>query len=126
MTKQLTHNGREVLLCEVPEGAECFEFVPTPDFGNYLDFSFSDGAAGNRQLPPGSWKLAFSSPLAPTESEAAEWVEDRHPHYGYRDYGESRFDLNGWLKRTALTSYQSWLRSLGFENPERVIPLVKQ
>lgn len=111
-------------MVQIPEGAKNFTIIESH---RYFKSPRIEHSIGGVDLPKkGNWSFVFASPLSPTEEEASEWVDNRHPHYGYRDYEESEFDINGWLRSTSILSLQSRIRSEGFADPSRVIVLVKQ
>lgn len=117
--KEITINGKRILLVEVSETDieyALYFFIGTD---NQLYYNWGQLDVLLRSLPPGSWQLLFADPLHPTEEEAAGVIPNQ---YGvgkcYENFGAGHpcFD-------TALESWNSLVTSHGF-TPGRVVPLV--
>ena len=133
--KQVNWNGKDVLLVEVPSGVE----IKKSKNGSLL-YSFDKGRKwyaygwykfGSPEDILSEFDFAFASPLSPTEEEASNLVEDvsdevmtgveRINDTFYRNYIDSNFAHDN-----SIESLHSRIRSEGFEQPERVVVLIKK
>lgn len=117
--KQITINGRSILLVEVPEGANGFVLVKSTRYNP--PFLYIQSLSMTIDLFPGWWEFLFKDQFYPTEEEAAGVVREYGNEKRYANYCG---DYPVWF-HYARQSWESLVTAHGF-TPGKVVGLIEK